>query len=163
MNAEDGLLSVRRESDGKLSLTEDGRAEFQALRAEIIERLRAQQQATQFTLMLITAMLAGAASLPGRVDGELLLSFGSSTALIPVTLLALLFASLAAVYAEQEVGVAYAGAYVARRLGMPWGTPATASPRLGSEERRVGKKGTCACATYAVGRRWQSYIESRHE
>lgn len=104
----------------RVALTDDGRAEFQALRGEIVERLRAQQQGMQFTLTLLTALVAGAAALPGRVPEEVMYALLRSTAMLPVTLLALLFAGLSAVFAEQEVMISYAGGYIAKRLRMPW-------------------------------------------
>jgi hypothetical protein len=102
------------------SLTDEGRAEYQALRAEIIERLRAQQQTSNYALLLLTATAAGSLGLAGRVEGEAAREFLSSAALLPLTVLALLFASLAAVFAEHEVMIAQAGAYIAAALRMPW-------------------------------------------
>jgi hypothetical protein len=112
------------------SLTDEGRAEYQALRSEIIERLRAQQQTRNYALLLLTATAAGSLGLAGRVEGEAARQFLGSASLLPLTVLALLFASLAAVFTEHEVMIAQAGAYIANVLGMPWehalhGKPAT--------------------------------------
>ena len=114
------------------SLTDEGRAEYQALRAEIIERLRAQQQTSNYALLLLTATAAGSLGLAGRVEGDAAREFLSSAALLPLTVLALLFASLAAVFTEHELMIAHAGAYIATALRMPWeyavhGKPTTRS------------------------------------
>ena len=102
------------------SLTDDGRAEYQALRAEIVERLRAQQQVMNYVVLLLTGTAAGALALAGRIDVELIGHFLSTSALLPLTTTGLLFAALAAVFTEHEVMVSFAGTYIAQVLCMPW-------------------------------------------
>lgn len=119
------------------SLTDEGRAEYQALRAEIIERLRAQQQTSNYALLLLTATAAGSLGLAGRVEGEAAREFLTSAALLPLTILAVLFASLAAVFAEHEVMIAQAGAYIAAALRMPWEYALHGKP---TTRRRAGSK-----------------------
>lgn len=102
------------------ALTDEGRAEYQALRAEIVERLRAQQQVSNYALALFTATVAGSLALAGRVDMPTVREFFNTTAALPLTVLALLFAALAAVYAEHEVMIAHTGRYIATTLLMPW-------------------------------------------
>lgn len=132
------------------SLTEEGRAEYQALRAEIVERLRAQQQVTNYVVLLITGVVAGVLALAGRMEIHVVGSFLGETALLPLTLSGLLFAALAAVFTEHEVMVAFAGSYIARVLRMPWEHASHGRPRNGRELASKVLMGTLFAGKYLL-------------
>lgn len=116
-------------------LTEDGREEFKALRAEVLERLRSQQQMVNYALLVLGLAGTALATLVGRVDPQAISQaiiqvsgvapeaawqLTGSLILLPVTLLGLFFAVLSVVFVDHEFAMAMIANYIGRELRMPW-------------------------------------------